>query len=186
MKKLSIVTVASLVVVLSGCAAPVKQGPTQMVDNEPILVGKPITQKIFETSQSIEDQLALLNKVQHGGHVGNYAVVEHNNKLDARAGSSKTIPSTYGAAPVVSAPVPQKVKNIVWDNNSLNELANNFAKALGYTLVVKGQSVKDSTISFSASNVTLREALEKLKNQVAPVADIVIVDSNKTVNVLYK
>lgn len=184
MKKLSIITVASLFVILGGCAAPVKQDP-QMVDNEPILVGKPITQKIFETSQSIEDQLALLNKVQHGGHVGSYAVVEHNNKLDARTGSSKTIPSTYGkeAAPVVA---PQKVKNIVWDNNSLNELASNFAKALGYTLVVKGQSVKDSTISFSASNVTLREALEKLKNQVAPVADIVIVENNKTVNVLYK
>lgn len=188
MKKTSMITLASLMVMLAGCATP-PPAVQQMVDEEPILVGKPVGEKIFETSQSINDQFELLERVEKGGHIGKYSIVEHNNKVDARKGSDRTLPRVYSkeeVPSVASAPAAKKVKRIEWSNNSLNELANNFAKALGYTLVVKEGSIIDKNVNFLAENVTLKEALEKLKQQVAPSVEVIVVDQNKTVNVIYK
>lgn len=192
MKKTSMITLASLMVMLAGCAT-VPPPVQQMVDEEPTLVGKPVAEKIFETSQSINDQLELLERVEKGGHIGKYSIVEHNNKVDARKGSDRTLPRAYSKEEVasavtkaVSSPAAKKVKRIEWSNNSLNELANNFAKALGYTLVVKESVYIDRNVNFLAENVTLKEALEKLRQQVAPSVEIIVVEQNKTINVIYK
>jgi hypothetical protein len=188
MKKISVIALTALLGTLGGCAtAPVPVAP-RVVDQEPLLVGKPIDQRISEVHSSIDDQLFLLDKVQHGGKFGNYGVVQHNNNLDARVGSSKTIPQAYAHPEVkLDTVVAQnKVKKIEWKDNSLNALLGNFSKALGYQLVIKTGQLSDKNINFSAENITLNQALNKLGQEIAPFAHLMVIDSNKTVNVIYK
>lgn len=85
-----------------------------------------------------------------------------------------------------SATSIQKVKKIEWSNNSLNKLADNLAKALGYELVIKGSSIGDKNIDFVAQDQTLLEVVNKLKKESSSFADIVLIEQNKTFNIFYK
>lgn len=194
MKKTSILTLTSMMILLSGCAVVQPPAEPIMVDREPILVGKPIGVRLSEARNKISGQFELLNQIQQGGSIGEYKVVEHNNNLDARIGSSRTIPKAYAnpvSVPVADAttknPVGEnKIKKIEWNNNSLNSLVGNFSKALGYELVIKQGSFNDVNINYAVENVTVQEALKKLQKQISPFADLIVVDDNKTVNLIYK
>lgn len=188
MKKLSLIALTTTVILLGGCATPAPK-PEVMTDVEPLLVGKPIGQRVFETSGVISEQLALLNRVQLGQNPGLFSIVEHNNQLDARKNSSRTIPEAYAKKEVQPTAMPSNtanIKRILWENNSLNELSNGFAKALGYELVIKSGAIKDININFLAQNMSLVDAIEKLKVEVKPFAEIIVVPNNKTINILYK
>lgn len=184
MKKIIAMVVSSSAILLTGCAtAP--QPKVEMVDKEPILVGKPVAQRITESGKEINEQLELLKKVQNGGKIGNFAIVQHNNNLDARVGSGNTIPEAYAK---INDPVKKEiiVKKIQWDNNSLNKLIGNFATNMGYQVVIKPGAVADKNISFIAEKLTITQSFDLLKTQVKEVADIVVIDKNKTINVFYK
>lgn len=80
----------------------------------------------------------------------------------------------------------QNVKKIDWQNNSLNTLSKNLASALGYELVIKEGTVKDQNVTFTVENKTLLEVIEQLKTETSSIADIVVLDENKTFNIFYK
>lgn len=195
-KILGAVSICTLLI--SGCASTIPMPSPR--DVEPALVGKPVNERISETENDINNQLVLLNKVSSGKKVGSYNVVTHNNNLDARVGSSMTIPKAYAntkqnsgvadtTVAVANPLLNQKVKKIEWDNNSLNKLSENIAKAIGYSVVIKeGREtrIRDRNISFLAADQTLGQVIEKLKREAAPVAEIVVVDQNKTFNIFYK
>lgn len=184
MKKIIAIMMSSSAILMTGCAT-VPQPKVEIVDKEPILVGKPVAQRITESGKEINAQLELLNKVQNGGKIGNFAIVQHNNNLDARVGSDNTIPQAYAKInePVKKEPVVRKIQ---WDNNSLNKLVGNFATAMGYQVVIKPGSVADKNVNFLAEKLTLTQSLDLLKTQVKDVANIVVIEKNKTINVFYK
>lgn len=184
MKKVIAIMISSSAILLTGCATTL-QPQVSMVDKEPILVGKPVAQRITESSKEINEQLELLQKIQSGGKIGNFAIVQHNNNLDARINSKNTIPEAYAKInePVKTEPI---VKKIQWDNNSLNRLVGNFANAMGYQVVIKPGLVADKNVTFLAEKLTLTQSLDLLKTQVNDIAKIVVIEKNKTINVFYK
>lgn len=184
MKKVIAIMLSSSAILLTGCATTMQPTVTTG-DKEPILIGKPVAQRITESSKEINAQLDLLNKLQTGERIGNFAIIQHNNNLEARVGSDNTIPASYGKS---NEPVKQEptIKRIEWKNNSLNKLVGNFATAMGYKVVIKAGSVADQNVTFLAEKLTLAQSLEYLKGHVRDVADIVVVEQNKTINVLYK
>jgi hypothetical protein len=189
MKKIIAIMMSSSVIIMTGCTTTT-QPKLEIVDKEPILVGKPVAQRIAESSKEINDQLELLNKIQSGGKIGNFAIVQHNNNLDARIGSENTIPQAYGKTNDGKTNEQVKkelvVKKIEWKNNSLNKLISNFAKAMGYQVVIKSSSIADKNVNFFVEKLTLTQSLDLLKNQVQDVANIIVIDKNKTINVFYK
>jgi len=184
MKKIIAIMIGSSAILMTGCAtAP--QPKIEIVDKEPILVGKPVAQRIAESSSEINAQLELLQKVQNGGKIGNFAIVQHNNNLDARVGSNNTIPQAYAKInePEKKEPIIRKIQ---WNNNSLNKLVANYANAMGYQVVIKPGSVADKNVEFLAENITLKQSLSLLQEKMKGVAEIVIIEKNKTINVFYK
>lgn len=184
MKKIIAIMIGSSAILMTGCAtAP--QPKIEIVDKEPILVGKPVAQRIAESSSEINAQLELLQKVQNGGKIGNFAIIQHNNNLDARVGSNNTIPQAYAKInePEKKEPIIRKIQ---WNNNSLNKLVANYANAMGYQVVIKPGALADKNIEFLAENITLKQSLSLLQEKMKGVADIVIIDKNKTINVFYK
>lgn len=184
MKKIIAIMIGSSAILMTGCAtAP--QPKVEIVVKEPILVGKPVAQRISESSSEINAQLELLQKVQSGGKIGNFAIIQHNNNLDARVGSSNTIPQAYAKInePEKKEPVIRKIQ---WNNNSLNKLVANYANAMGYQVVIKPGTVADKNVDFLAENITLKQSLFLLKETMKGVADIVVIEKNKTINVFYK
>jgi len=212
MKK--IMLMSSSLLLVAGCATP--PAPVVKVDKEPILVGIPMGERVAKSAVSINEQIDLLNKVNAQKYVGTYEMVEHNNGLDARKGSNKTLPQSFANKKdvvVESQPAPQgknvanvvnvnnstvannvvkvednklnqKVKKIDWSNESANELGKLFAKTLGYEFVLAGN--KDVNISVSIENETIESAITKYKNALSKVATVVVIDKNKTFNVIYK
>ena len=212
MKK--IMLMSSSLLLVAGCATP--PAPVVKVDKEPILVGIPMGERVAKSAVSINEQIDLLNKVNAQKYVGTYEMVEHNNGLDARKGSNKTLPQSFANKKdvvVESQPAPQgknvanvvnvnnstvannvvkvednklnqKVKKIDWSNESANELGRLFAKTLGYEFVLAGN--KDVNISVSIENETIESAITKYKNALSKVATVVVIDKNKTFNVIYK
>lgn len=87
-----IIIMSSSLAILAGCTTP---PPQIKVDQEPILVGVPIKERVAKSSQTVNEQLDLLNKVRAKKYVGTFEMVEHNNGLDARKGSSRTLPQAY-------------------------------------------------------------------------------------------
>jgi Zn-dependent metalloprotease len=195
---------------LTGCATAPQPRP-ELIDAEPILVGKPIVERLNQSSVEISNQLTLLKSLQNGGRIGSFSVVTHNNNLDARIGSSETIPAAYGklnqvqpqavkvtqivktenvkTEPVTVAKKEEKIiKKIEWSNNSLNTLITNFSNALKYDVVItpSKKKVTDLNVNFKAENITVLQGLELLKKQLNGTVDIVVMERNKTINVFYK
>jgi hypothetical protein len=90
MKK--IILISASLLILTGCAT--KPVPVK-VDSEPILVGLPISERVEKSSKTINEQLDLLTKLNNKKYVGTYEMVQHNNGLDARIGSTRTLPASY-------------------------------------------------------------------------------------------
>lgn len=186
MKKIALGLVSILTVFASGCATV--PAPQPMAgDKEPILVGKPVAERVAESTSSIDDQLTLLQKVQSGGKVGTYSVVTHNNNLDARLGSPNTVPKAYAAGKTQGTTISeQKIHKIEWKNNSLNQLAKDLAHAMGYQVVIKEGKVADKNIDFTVHDEGVSEVVDKLTAQVAPFAQVVVIEQNKTFNIFYQ
>jgi hypothetical protein len=191
--KIILLTSIVAVALLEGCAT--KTVATAPVEQEPILVGKPIVQRFNESSATIGNQLTLLKKLQKGEKVEPVTIITHNNNLDARIGSDKTLPKGYGIPPAPTpvtpkAPEPPKMQTIIkkidWDNNSLNKLVTQFGTSLGYKVEVKGSNIKDVNITYHAENVTIPEGLKLLINQTTNIATIVPNDKDKILTITYK
>lgn len=184
---------------LIGCATSSPQ-PEVRRDIEPILVGIPMNEKISTSQQNINAQFELLSKVKSGQYVGKFEMVEHNNLLDARKGSRNTLPNAYNTVSAdksnnvtkkdvsseesCSPKLQEKVKRIVWQNDSANKLGKNFAEAIDYSFVVSGNH--DENISITVENETLESAIKKYKVALKGKADVLVIDKNKTFNVIYK
>jgi hypothetical protein len=189
MKKTILLSTSLLI--LAGCATP--PAPVVKTDVEPILVGIPLEERVAKSSKAIYEQMDLLTQVQTKKNLGAYQMVEHNNGLDARKGSSRTIPQAYAVTPDTSKLInampndPKlqlKLKRIDWEDNSANLLGKEFAKTLGYNFVVNGD--KDVNISLKIENETLESALNKFKAALQPNATVLVVEKNQTLNIIYK
>lgn len=196
-------TCIALAVLATGCATV--PPPTQYVDKEPILVGVPISERIAKTDKEINEQIELLDRVSTGKYAGKYEVVQHNNGLDARVGSSRTLPKAYAQkdAPKVTATASTTVtsttvtstasaienkivKKIDWKSSSANELGKSLAKAMGYEFALKTGELKDRNIDFTVNQEPLHSVLDKFKNTMSPFAEVVVIKDNKTFNIIYK
>lgn len=202
-------SIASITLLLTACATQTLP-PEPKYDKEPLLVGIPLGERISSTNQNINSQFQLLSKVKSGQYVGKYEMVEHNNELDARKGSRNTLPQDYSQtkssiSKVVTEEVKMskntevvkiteldescnpkfqtKVKQLSWNNDSANELGKLISKGLGYQFVSTGD--KDINITIDANNETLSVVLKKYKSALKGKADVVVVDKNKTFNVIY-
>lgn len=185
------ILLSSSLLILAGCATP--PAPVVKTDVEPILVGIPLNERVAKSSKAIYEQMDLLNQVQAKKNLGSYKMVEHNNGLDARKGSSRTIPQAYSKnesldKEIVAMPndpkLQLKLKRIEWEDNSANLLGKEFAKTLGYNFVVNGD--KDVNISLKIENETLESAINKFKAALQPNATVLIVEKNQTFNIIYK
>ena len=76
------------------------------------------------------------------------------------------------------------MKKIEWDNNSANMLGRQLSDALGYKFAINRN--KDLKITFRANNESLGEVLQKFKEVMDPVADVIIIEKNKTFNIVYR
>lgn len=205
-----IITFISPFIVI-GCAST--QPPVEPKrDIEPILVGVPMNEKISSTQQTIDAQFDLLAKIKSGQYVGKFEMVDHNNNLDARKNSRNTLPQAYAQTSVVekqsseinidkqsvtkgkdsklkeeescNPKLLEKVKLIVWDNDSVQELGKLFAQSIGYTYVTNTD--KDFNINLKIENETIESAIKKYKLAIKDQADVLVVDKNKTFNVIFK
>lgn len=189
---LSAIAVASL----AGCASA--PAPTPYRDVEPALVGLPMKDRIVSSSSRINSQFELLNKVQANEYVGKYDMPVHNQELDARIGSKRTLPQAYAnkdeiiakakaeqaARDLLAQKKSQIIKKIDWQNSSLNELVKNFAAALDYNVVYVTKN-KDVNVNYKVQNESLESALNRLGNEVKPIALITVDDKIKTVFLNY-
>lgn len=207
--------------ILFGCATT-QQAPNPIrQDQEPLLVGIPMNERVASTKSTINNQFELLNKVRTGQYAGKYEMVTHNNELDARKGARNTIPQAFNSINASKTEVKEekvttkegvtiketissnendkrvvkveescnpklleKVKVIVWDNDSANKLGKNFADAIGYQFVTTDN--KDLNVSIKVENDSLQSAVNQFKEQLKGKAEVVIIDKNKTFNIIYK
>lgn len=201
MKKTTTLAYALSLLSLVGCSqmpTKVEQVGKEQVDREPLIVGVPFSERVAKTSKNIEEQLDLLNKVKSNEHVGTFEMVKHNNDLDARLNSDKTIPKSYKDVvaksnqqnetntvqeikDVQENPINKKLKVLDWENNSVKELLMMFSQALGYEFI-DNKNIKDFNVTLKASNITLGEALQELKKKAEKV-NIIVSDKNKTITI---
>jgi hypothetical protein len=191
-------------IVLGGCATPTV--PMGQVDKEPALVGQPVEDILFASSSQIEGQKQLLNRLRTNKPLFGVVPVKHNNDLDARVGSPNTV-SPFTSSKVANDPrVAEKeagwnqakanviinpklsnmVKKIDWKHNSLNDLAKSLADSLGYQFVLSSNGKPDLILDFYAENMQIGEVIAKLKNETNKSVEILIVDKNNTLNVIYR
>ena len=187
---------ASVVTVLAGCASAPTPEPYR--DVEPALVGIPMTERIASSAKRINAQFELLNKVRANEYVGKYDMPVHNQEVDARIGSKNTLPQSYAnkdeiiakalaeqkERDLLAAKKSQVIKKIDWQNSSLNDLVKNFSSALDYNVVYVSKT-KDLNVNYKVENETLESALNRLANEVKPIALLTIDDANKTIFLNY-
>lgn len=219
MRKYKLLSLVAVSILATGCANTSLGTKTQdksSSSNKNALVGMSVASQLDDTKKSLDDQLALLKAVKSGQEISSYNMVTHNNNVDARVGSTNTVPLQYGQQNVPPSskinPEPakveekvtvsqevikststntvmtQKVKRIVWKNDSLNTLAKNLAKSIGFDFVTKAspKGVADANVDYTVENVTVREAISELSKKTNGIADVLVFEENKTVNVLYK
>ena len=186
MKK--IIALFAISAVLSGCATVAPTAQTTIKDQEPILVGISMKERVAVASKDITNQIDLLNKINENRYAGTYNVVKHNNELEARKNSSNTVPQAYSRTPIeiktTAVSTASKIKKIDWKDSSLNELVKGFGEAAGYKVILVAGS-KDKNVSFYVENENVFSALNRLKVQVSSFALITVVDSSKTIYLNY-
>ena len=231
MRKYKLLPLVAVAILATGCANTgmgLKSQDKPATNSKNALVGMSVESQLESTKKALDDQLSLLKAVNSGQELSSYNMVTHNNNVDARVGSTNTLPIQYGQQNVppssklngdtvatvatveaakevlveekvtVSKEVvkssetntimSQKVKRIVWKNDSLNTLAKNLAKSIGFEFVTKPSAtgVADANVDYAVENVTVREAIGELSKKATGVADVLVFEENKTVNVLYK
>lgn len=228
MRKYKLLPLVAVAILATGCANTgmgLKSQDKPATNSKNALVGMSVESQLESTKKALDDQLSLLKALNSGQELSSYNMVTHNNNVDARVGSTNTLPIQYGQQNVppssklngdtvatveaakevlveekvtVSKEVvkssetntimSQKVKRIVWKNDSLNTLAKNLAKSIGFEFVTKQSAtgVADANVDYAVENVTVREAIGELSKKANSVADVLVFEENKTVNVLYK
>ena len=182
----------AVVAILAGCASVAPSNPTPTIrDQEPALTGISIKERVATASKDINNQIDLLNKINENRYAGKYKAVTHNNELDARKGSNRTLPPEQKQSPIVQAKSAQesvqtddKIKKIDWKHSSLNDLVKGFGSAAGYKVVLISKKA-DKNINFYVENENIFSALNRLKIQVMPFALITVVDKEKTIYLNY-
>lgn len=194
MKKSTFISVGLLSLSLIGCSqipSTVATGNQVQVDKEPEIVGVPFSQRVNQTSQNINDQLDLLKKVKSQEFVGKFEMVQHNNDLDARKNSDRTIPQAYSKMEdkvgikqeEIDSPFNKKIKNLEWENNSSNELGKMLADSIGYSFA---SNSKDAIVTLKLKNTSVGKAIEELKVALGKKAEVIVTDKNKTLSIIYK
>ena len=182
-----ILIAGAVLVLLSGCAInPTGGQPKAKLmtqDLEPLVVGVPIKDKVNKSNLMVSEQLNLLSRDYSKETAGSYSMVKHNNEVDARQNSERTLPQAYAYMGEYEK-LNKVVKKIEWDNNSANMLGRQLSDALGYKFAINRN--KDLKITFRANNESLGEVLQKFKEVMDPVADVVIIEKNKTFNIVYR
>lgn len=171
----------AVIVMLTGCATVVPPTSTAPKDQEPVLIGLSMKEKIATASKEINSQVDLLNKINQNSYVGTYKLVTHNNELDARKGSSRTVPQQVSNN---TTNTNETIKKIDWEQSSLNELVKGFGTAAGYKVVLVSGNT-DKMVTFHVENENIFNALNRLKAQVATVALITVVAQEKTIYLNY-
>jgi hypothetical protein len=213
MKKITTLACAVSLLSLIGCSqmpTQIEDGSKNQIDKEPLIVGLPFSERVATTSKNIDNQLDLLHKVKSQEHVGAFEMVKHNNDLDARLDSDKTIPKAYKDVvakqqaeiannetkevsksdnieeikDVAENLMNRKLKALDWENNSFKELVKMFAQALGYEFI-DNKNIKDFNITLKASNITIANALQELKKKSEKV-NIVVAEKTKTITITNK
>ena len=217
MNKYKLLPLVAVAILTTGCANTMMSNNTQnkQKTSKNALVGMSVESQLEATKKALDDQLSLLKAVKSGKEIESYNMVTHNNNVDARVDSSNTVPLQYGHQNVPQSfslneakvdtetkvdtgtkeivksndvVMTQKVKRIVWKNDSLNTLAKNLAKSIGFDFVTKPseKGVADANVDYAVENVTVKEAIIELSKKASGVADVLVFEENKTVNVLYK
>lgn len=205
MKNLKILSSSLFILSLVGCSSTqtkINIGEQVKIDKEPIILGVPLNQKVQHSDTRVSEQLDLLTKIKEKKFIGTYEMVQHNNDLDARKNSDRTLPKAYAFeqdqsqikevttvtqdTKEVSA-FDQKLKVLDWDNNSANDLGEMFAKSLGYSFKsVASSNNSDVNVSFKVRNVTISQALEEFKKSLGKKADLIVSEKTKTLMIQYK
>lgn len=205
MKNLKILSSSLFILSLVGCSTTqtkINTGEQVKIDKEPIILGVPLNQKVQHSDTRVSEQLDLLAKIKEKKFIGTYEMVQHNNDLDARKNSDRTLPKAYAFEQDLSqikevttvtqdtkevSAFDQKLKVLDWDNNSANDLGEMFAKSLGYSFKsVASSNNSDVNVSFKVRNVTISQALEEFKKSLGKKADLIVSEKTKTLMIQYK
>lgn len=193
MKKITLLA-TTLVIGLSGCASMNKPATTGIfVDKEPLLVGIPFEQRIAKSEKKILEQKDVWYKYKLDIGTKEYNMVTHNQNLEARKNSVRTLPQEYSKMKDTVAKeerdfIPevllQEVNKIEWRNNSANGLGRTIADAMGYEFVTNKR--KDININLIVKGGTIDSVLKEFAKALEPQANILVMPENKTFNIIYK
>ena len=146
-----------------------------------------------------------MNKVQAGEFAGKYDMPVHNQELDARLNSKRTLPQSYANKDVIAAKERadaeaekaklhakallatqkgQVIKRVDWQNSSLNELVKNFATAIDYNVIYVSKG-KDLNVNFKAENESWENTVSRLTKEVNAIALITVDDNVKSIFLNY-
>ena len=205
MKKTTPLAYTMVLLSIVGCSQMPNRIETvsqEQIDKEPLIVGMPFAERVEKTSKTIEGQLDLLNKIKRQEQVGAFEMVKHNNDLDARLYSDKTIPKAYNTIKVkeqVSETTKEikevkevkevkenlfdkKLKVVDWENNSFKELIKMFSSSIGYEFI-DNENIKDFNVTLKVSNIKISDALIELQKKSEKVN---IVLKEKTITITSK
>lgn len=192
MKKLTLSIGTFAVLALTGCST-VQQAEQPKVDKEPILVGIPFPQRLALSEKKIMEQRDIWYRYKMGMGTKEYEMVAHNTDLEARKGSSRTLPQAYAKNDVLARTdskeykddvMKTEIKKIEWQNNSANQLGKLIADAMGYTFVVNKED--DARINLKVENRDVKAVVREMEKALAGKATVLILPENKTFNIIYK
>ena len=192
MKKITLLA-ATIMIGLTGCATVTQPSTATFVDKEPLLVGIPFEQRIANSEKKILDQRDVWYRYKMNIGTKEYNMVTHNQNLEARKNSVRTIPQQYSQMKETVAKderdyIPevllQEVNKIEWRNNSANALGRTIADAMGYEFVTNKK--KDINVNVVVNGGTIDNVLKEFAKSLEPNATILVMPENKTFNIIYK
>lgn len=194
MKKIKVMMGIASIIVLSGCST-VTPKVEEKVDTEPRLVGIPLNERIALSEKKVMEQRDIWYRYKMGIGTKEYNVVAHNTDVDARKGSSRTIPQAYAKSKnlvrtddgEITKEIPKmetELKNLQWVNNSANGLGREISKVLGYTFVTNKQT--DINVTVVGKDISLEKVIKSLEQELGSRATVLIMTENQTFNIIYK
>lgn len=192
MKKITLLA-TTIMMGLTGCASVSQPSKGNFVDTEPLLVGIPFDQRIAKSEKKILEQRDVWYRYKMDIGTKEYSMVTHNQNLEARKNSVRTLPQQYSKMKDTVAKderdyVPevllQEVNKIEWRNNSANALGRTIADAMGYEFVTNKK--RDINVNVVVNGGTIDSVLKEFAKSLEPNATILVMPENKTFNILYK